>query len=420
MKFNKPSKTSDGFTLVEVLVVITIMVILTAILIPNIRTVTKDRNTREAARTVGSLLARASQRAAVDGIAGVVLFRNPNYLLDSNNDGALNPAVDFQFAVTSVALLRKVPDYTGDFAGAVATNTIDAATPALPVGTVSSARIMLPVEQADLNLISPGDKIALNNSGFEYTITQAFSRTVTAGSAMGAQVLDLVLDLSIAPNPAGLLASAGPAPAGVPFAIKRAPRVLRSSIVDLPSDFIVDLRFSGFESTDSVAPGGSITALGPTSGFNSNVFEPVPQVSGGGGDVPFVNRPIAILFGEDGQLDQMGQKTIMGTAEFSYISNALGPLFLFVTEYDANSIGTANPSNPLLSDTNLWVSVSSSTGAVNVGYNDPTGLTGLSIGDLAQRYDGTHPGSTPLENRAIFNTIISGARVDAVLGSAAQ
>ena len=68
------SKTSDaGFTLVEILVTITIMVILTALLIPNVRTVTKDRNAREAARLVGSIMSQASQRAVNDGVAGIVL-----------------------------------------------------------------------------------------------------------------------------------------------------------------------------------------------------------------------------------------------------------------------------------------------------------------------------------------------------------
>ena len=86
------SKTSDaGFTLVEILVTITIMVILTALLIPNVRTVTKDRNAREAARLVGSIMSQASQRAVNDGVAGIVLFRNPNFFIDVDGNGLSDP-----------------------------------------------------------------------------------------------------------------------------------------------------------------------------------------------------------------------------------------------------------------------------------------------------------------------------------------
>ena len=94
-----------------------------------------------------------------------------------------------------------------------------------------------------------------------------------------------------------------------------------------------------------------------------------------------------------------------------------------MTEYDATSISSGNEENPLLSDTNLWVSVSNTTGAVNVGYNDPTGITGLSLGDLTSRYQGTltgSPTSPARADRAAFNGLISAARNDSVIGSAAQ
>ena len=421
-------KTNDGFSLVELLVTITIMVILLSLLIPNIRTVTKDRNAREAARTVSSLFSTASQRAATDGIAGVILFRNPNFLLDANNDQILDPMVDFQFAVNRMALLRSVPDYAGDFTAAVAvlsTTPPPVSTPIPPVDQQAVISIPLPVEQTDLNLVSPGDRISLNNNRFDYPITNVAPHPTLLG------LLDVTIRvgppvpsaLSL-PDPTLML----PAGTSVPFVVKRSPRVLNSSTLELPSDLIVDLRFSGFNSTDSVIPGGSAVIPGNAPGFDSTVIEPVPlepdvlSVT----DVPFLNQNIAILFGEDGQLDQMGQVTAQGGIRYAHTSRALGPLFLFVAEYDATSISSGNEENPLLSDTNLWVSVSNTTGAVNVGYNDPTGITGETLDTLRRRYLGTFTGgpSAPIvqrrADRAVFNDLISSARNDSVIGSAAQ
>ena len=423
---NKPviimKNTNDGFSLVELLVTITIMVILLSLLIPNIRTVTKDRNAREAARTVSSLFSTASQRAATDGIAGVVLFRNPNFVLDDGDP----TTTDFQFAVNRMALLRSVPDYAGDFTGATAiistTTPAPVSTPVPPVDQQVVISIPLPVEQLDLSLVSPGDRISFNNNRFDYPITNV-------NPMLAAGVLDVTIRIGppvpsalSLPNPTAFFTAAAAAGTGVPFVVKRSPRVLTSSTLELPSDLIVDLRFSGFNSTDSVIPGGSAVVPGNAPGFDSTVFEPVPLEPDvlGAIDVPFLNRNIAILFGEDGQLDQMGQVTAQGGIQYAHTSRALGPLFLFVSEYDATSISSGNEVNPLLSDTNLWVSVSNTTGAVNVGYNDPTGITGLSLGDLAARYQGTGSIVQRRADRAVFNGLISAARNDSVIGSAAQ
>ena len=68
----------SGMTLIELLVAISILVIIAAILVPQLRFASADRNIREASRMVASLFAEASQRAINDGVAGVVIDRNPN------------------------------------------------------------------------------------------------------------------------------------------------------------------------------------------------------------------------------------------------------------------------------------------------------------------------------------------------------
>ena len=71
----------SGMTLIELLVAISILVIIAAILVPQLRFASADRNLREASRTMASLFAQASQRAINDGVSGVVIERNPNICL---------------------------------------------------------------------------------------------------------------------------------------------------------------------------------------------------------------------------------------------------------------------------------------------------------------------------------------------------
>ena len=101
-------KRNSGITLVELLVVISILAVITAVMLPRLRTINKDRNIRETARVVGSLLAKASQNAVNDGTAGVIIERNENFVDD---EGVM-------YGATTMYLMRKVPPYTGDLAPA--------------------------------------------------------------------------------------------------------------------------------------------------------------------------------------------------------------------------------------------------------------------------------------------------------------
>ena len=102
----KSFKRNSGITLVELLVVISILAVITAVMLPRLRTINKDRNIRESARVVGSLLAKASQNAVNDGTAGVIIERNENFVDD---EGVI-------YGASTMYLMRKVPVFTGDFA----------------------------------------------------------------------------------------------------------------------------------------------------------------------------------------------------------------------------------------------------------------------------------------------------------------
>ena len=332
------------------------------------------------------------------------------------------PTVDLLFAADRIALLRRVPEYTGDTTGAIAMLS-----PTPPAPATAIARIPLPIEQDDLRLIAPSDTLSLNNNRYEYPITLVTKIPATGGAP---PFLDITVDVSEYPDPTALLT------AGVQFVVNRSPRVLRSSEVTLPADYIIDLRFSGFDSTDSVLPGASPLIPGNVPGFNSTVFELAPAIPNSAitGVVNFVNQPIAVLFNQDGAVSQMGVNTTVfeppsgggppEAVDYAYTTRAQGRLFLFVTEYDPDSISAGTPSNPLLNDRNLWVSASSTNGTVNVGTNSTSDLpAGLTIDELSRRYLGTFTGGSPNDmfiDRNVFNGFISSARSDSVSASAVQ
>ena len=220
----------SGMTLLELLVAIAILVIIAAILVPQLRFASADRNIREASRLVASTFAQASQRAINDGEAGVLIVRNPNITED-----------DVAYAATSMFLMRRIPRYIGENIGDEAM-----------ISSPTSVSIPLPSEQTALGTIRVGDQISFGNqSQLRFTITDLNE----AGSN---------LELTLAPSPFG-------APPNDPskFVIYRQPRRLASSRVDLPTGYLVDLRLSGelnasntsFFALDNSATPESVTYL---------------------------------------------------------------------------------------------------------------------------------------------------------------
>ena len=104
---------------------------------------------------------------------------------------------------------------------------------------------------------------------------------------------------------------------------------------------------------------------------------------------------------------------MIGDRVSTYSKLALESLYLFITEQEDDQT-----LNPLSVDTNLWVSVSNTTGVTNVGYNIPSNF---SLADMGALYNGTLPGGgTPAVQRATFNTEIINSRNLTNLGTAAQ
>lgn len=438
MQVNLKVSRSRAFTLVELLVVISILAMLAALAIPQLRMVSKERNIRETSRVVASLFSQASQRAQTDGAAGVLLRRNPNFI-------ALG---GYGYAVTSMSLLRKVPDYSGDQEMTMAPTPFGVG--GTSYGVPYEIRIPKPIDQDDVQVVQENDLISFGHSSTQYRITN-INEVLPEAPANMVPFLDLTLDsvstagVPLLPDPSlsapAHMLTAGLYVSGVPFRVERSPRILKSSTLELPEGYAVDLRFSGFTMVDSGFEGKATIAGAnvPRAALATNVLEPFPRtseptVSSGTFEVvDYADSDIAVLFDGDGKLDQIymrkvfdfnqdgaigpvGNQVVSGTIVIgdrvgTYSRLALDSMYLFVTEQEQDAAV-----NPLARDTNQWVAVNGSSGVVNVGYNIASSSTMAGLGAL---YNG--PGNVAnAADRTLFNNEIIASRNLVNLGSATQ
>ncbi len=416
------SKHRKGFTLVELLVVLVIATVILSLAIPRIRTVNKERNLREAARVVGSAFANASQRAVSDGVAGVRIIRNPNFVIGTR-----------QYAASEISLLRKVPNFSGDAVGATITNT-------LPTGSPDNQiSIILPLEQAALQIIQPGDEISFGTSPARYTILEANSGLLEDGAANTGlvQTMQIIVDqLGYLPTPRD----------GSTYVIHRRPRVLRSSISFLPEGYLVDLRYSGFVLLDGYDPGnplapGGLGCYDVAGGVVrpqqlTTVFEPAPTdfapAPTGAPAIPanlVENYIIDFLFDESGAIDRIiytenGDEDLDGFPFETVFRRPLGPIYFMMAEAP-NTIDTNKPLGTA-EDSVLWVSVATS-GSTNIGYNNSaesqsSGLTENLFGAFyfAEDPDGDINNIVEEDDRDEFNAMMERARDNSLSASAGQ
>lgn len=330
---NRQSKQQParGVTLIELLVVVAILSVLTAIMIPRLRVINKDRNIREASRVVGSLLASVSARAIDEGLAGVYIERNRNFV-DAN--GVL-------YAGTRMYAMRKLPPYAGDDYGDVATVVAGGGIP----DQTMLVEIDIPLEQSATNsLIQIWDQMRLNNNSVIYDII---------GVALGSPgKLELTLSLGLEAAITGTAVRPALAPNDYPFVIYRQPRKLESSRVDLPDGYYVDLRLSGpLVPTPSTPPT-------PPAWVQSSVFDSV------------VDGDVRLSLDKNGTINRWSVVDSSGAVVNSGIPLDAFYFFVAAQEVDASTPVADSPSA-------MWVSMDKSTGSVNVASNvpAPAGLT---------------------------------------------
>lgn len=327
-KNNHPGRR--GVTLVELLVVLSIMTFLTAMLIPRIRMINKDRGIRESSRVLASAFAKVSSRAIDEQVAGFLLERNPNFV-DANG---------VTFGTTTMYTLRAIPPYGGDEPydpgstnGAVVSNT---------AGIFMTVDIPLPLEYTPTNpLVQINDHIRLNYSSVRYRI----ANVQQVPSASGPR-LELTLLLGEPTVGVQVLPGLENSPTGtsVPFLIYRKPRKLESSRIDLPAGYVIDLRFSGPVDRRPVA-----TNTGTL--FN---------------EVTPAGDSIELMFDEHGAVERFYYTDPNATPSTRVSRVPRDALYFFVVDLDANESVL-----PINGPGNMWVTLERTTGAANVSYNAP-------------------------------------------------
>ena len=345
---NNPSK-QHGLTLVELLVAITILSIVSALVIPRLRIANKERNIRETARVVGSVFSAARDRAVANGGAGVVIERNLNFIANADGDNVY-------FAGTRMYQLRATPPYTGSDNGEMAVCLTVNDTSGNPLEI--EVEILQPLED---NILRAGDSIRLGNGLARYRIKEILA---VRQNGAGDNVLPLVLEWDNDPNTAVLDLNSSdyitnwPAPeigSSIAFSIERQPRKIRSSVVDLPAGYIIDMRYSG--PFDTAAAGGIDGNVETYTAFGLAIDDPA--------NASLVeNREIQIHFDSKGAIDRAtfnGESVLVGQS-----------MYFFINEYDPNIVGnTLETAEALLGNpTSLWLTIGFNGGA-NIGYNAP-------------------------------------------------
>jgi prepilin-type N-terminal cleavage/methylation domain-containing protein len=317
--FTREKPTQRGFTLIEMLLVLLVATILLVVSIPRIRTVSKERGIRETARVVGSMISKASDEATINGSAGIVIRRNRNFISESQ-----------WYASTKLGILRAVPPYVGDqpyARGAFPTRGANRV-------SATAVHIPMPIEQDENPPVVAGDKISLNHSPVQFEIKEVTAETVDSGRS--------VLRLELDANP-GSYPSIAPAFQDVPFVIHRQPVLRQSSLEELPGGYIIDLRFSGFDT----------------------VFPEVVEEA----DPPFQNYEIELIFNQHGYVVNLVYREL----NFDNIRTGRSiksipgkPIYFLVTE-----IPNSAEQSPLANSLSMWVAVKLQSTNPFVGYNIP-------------------------------------------------
>jgi hypothetical protein len=212
--------------------------------------------------------------------------------------------------------MRKLPNYTGE----------DETTNVAIYVNADEVEIPRPFEQGELNeqlIVKVNDYISFNYSSLKYRIKDVQE----SGSK-----LSLSLDLVGGFLP-GIQDDGG---GGHSYVIYRRPRKLRSSRLDLPDGYLVDLRVSG----------------------DANGLTPLAQ--------PGIETDVMYIFDSRGGIDRV----IYDNGGGQNADRPLGTLYLMVRGFGVEEIDERV--DTVLSDpANLWVTVDKTVGSANVVHSQP-------------------------------------------------
>jgi type II secretory pathway pseudopilin PulG len=321
---HKQKSQVAGLTLIELLIVIAILIIVTAAIVPQIRTISKERSIREATRVTGGFLVEASNRARAEGFGGVAIFRNPRATRDVG--GALHPTL--YYVGNSMAQLKFTTPFVGNTESDLAFTT---------TGSVNPVRIAAPYDPSIL--IEIGSYIQFGTSPVKYLIT---------GVAPGLPgELNLTIDLpAYQPRPAG----------NKKFRIWRRPKINENTRISLPRGYLVNLNYSGH--------------LGPAGNDFAWTTFSQPQI-----DDATAQQPVIILFDEKGGVDRIYPNGLNGA---SYVPHSATLLCIAEDDLGNTFLGNSMPQSyvtkgtDLLDDpTMMWITIDHETGSVNPAQSSP-------------------------------------------------
>jgi type II secretory pathway pseudopilin PulG len=211
---------SKGITLIELLIVVTIMMVLLAAAVPRLRPAMEARRVREAARAVNLYLASARSAAMSHGRpCGVVIERLGAEPLCSMN----------------MSQVEVPAPYSGDDLSAAASMRRDNKIPNL-----FRAKITGPFNS---NLVKIGDRVQFDNQGPWYEIT-----------VVGAAQLTVVLDTTQGQLVPWTTTASQP----MSYTIRRQPVKTAVSPLQIPAGAVVDLSASGSDSGSTAWDSGAL------------------------------------------------------------------------------------------------------------------------------------------------------------------
>lgn len=321
-----------GFTLVELLVVIMIMLMVAVSTLPMILPALDSRRLREASRMITAYLQGARDTAMRNGRPVGVMFER---YIDRESGSLLQ-----QFSI----VLRQVeipPPYCGD--SLTSTMTVQAS------GSIVNVTNFPQGDIGWTNLVRLGDIVQLNNQGTLYQITGGQYNTsgtyINYLSASPTTTNPWVLT-PIAPGsiPSSFYLSTG---VSVPFKIIRQPSTAGTTLksanppLQLPESLVIDLQFSGVDSNTNPLAQDFIWA-------GANDFGPI------------------VMFSPSGAIDRVYYAATYAIPT-STVHFLLGKREQVAdgTAYIAANNTTASPAGTNLADLdNLWISIHPQTGLV--------------------------------------------------------
>ncbi len=261
--FHHNRHARGGVTLVELLVVVTILMMLAAFAIPSIRPMTEGRRVREAVRAVDVLLTRAKTRA-------LEIQRPVGVLFERIRQVDLTGATVYQDDACNILRIVEIPPaYAGEFS-----NSRMRLVSQVTNGNLLVLRFQILVNDFVNGLIREGDQIQFNYQGPYFTITWDSSASNPPDFEVDSATKSFIFfkpdnttyaaDLQPVPPdqwvdthqltvtiPTAIATTAPPGwSIGVPFQIRRQPQPSPIAPLRLPKNTVIDLGDSGYYPVD--------------------------------------------------------------------------------------------------------------------------------------------------------------------------